>query len=52
MAGVTPRKQKRCAKKTSFDSRKDLVHAEFTDVQVQCDAAHRNLVEKLRMCIK
>jgi len=36
-----------CAKKTSFDLQKDLVHAEFTEVQVQCDAAHRMLVEKL-----
>jgi len=26
------------------------VHAEFTEVQVHCDAAHRRLVEKLRMC--
>ena len=25
------------------------MHAEFTDVQVQCDAAYRRLVEKLRM---
>jgi len=28
------------------------VHAGFTEVQVQCDAAHRRLVEKLRMCKK
>ena len=41
---------KRFAKKTSFDLQKDLVHAEFTEVQVQCDAAHRRLVEKLRRC--
>ena len=43
---------KRCAKKTSFDLQKDLVHAEFTEVQVQCDAAQRRLVKKLRMCKK
>jgi len=28
------------------------VHAEFSEVQVQCDATHRRLVEKLRMCKK
>jgi len=28
------------------------VHAEFTEVEVQCDAAHWRLVEKLRMCKK
>jgi len=38
--------------KTSFGLQKDLVHAAFTVVQVQCDAAHRRLVEKLRMCKK
>jgi len=41
---------KRYAKKTSFDLQKDLVRAEFTEVEVQCDAAHWRLVEKLRMC--
>jgi len=40
------------AKKTSFDLQKDLVHVEFAEVQVQCDAAHWRLVEKLRMCNK
>ena len=34
---------------TSSDLQKDLVHAAFTEVQVQCDADHRRLVEKLRM---
>jgi len=43
---------KRYAKKTSFDLQKDFVHAEFTEVQVQCDAARWRLVEKLRMCKK
>jgi len=43
---------KRYAKKTSFDLQKDLVHAEFSEVQVQRDATHRRLVEKLRMCKK
>jgi len=33
------------AKKTSLDLQKDLVHAKFIEVQVQCDAAHRSLVE-------
>jgi len=28
------------------------VHAEFTEVQVQCDAAYRRLVEKVRICKK
>jgi len=42
----------RYAKKTSFDLLKDLVHAEFAEVEVQCDAAHWRLVEKLRMCKK
>ena len=41
--------QKVC-KETNFDSQKDLVHATFKDVQVQCDATHRRLVEKLKMC--
>jgi len=40
----------RCGKKTSFDLQKDLVHAEVKEVQVQCDAAHRRLAKKLRMC--
>ena len=39
----------RYAKKTSFDLQKDLVHSEFTEVHVQCDATHWRLVEKLRM---
>jgi len=43
---------KRCAEKTSVDLQKDLVHAEFIEVQVQRDATHRRLVEKLRMCKK
>jgi len=34
---------------TGFDLQKDFVHAAFAEVQVQCDAAHRRLVEKLRM---
>ena len=34
----------------SFDLQKDVVHAEFTEVEVQFDATHRRLVEKLRMC--
>jgi len=34
---------------TSSDLQKDFGHAAFTEVQVQCDAAHRRLVEKLRM---
>ena len=33
----------------SFDLQKDLMHAEFTEAKVHCDAAHCRLVERLRM---
>jgi len=32
----------------SLNLQKDLMHAEFTYVQVQWDAAHRRLAERLR----
>jgi len=36
----------------SFDLQKNLVHFEFTEAEVEYDAAHWRLVEKLRMCKK
>ena len=33
----------------SFDLQKDLMHAEFAEAQVHCDAAHCRMVERLRM---
>jgi len=38
--------------KTIFDLKRDFVHSAFAEVQIQCDAAHRRLVEKLRMSKK
>jgi len=43
---------KRYAKKTRLGLQKYLVHAEFIEVQVQCDADLQRLVEKLIMCKK